>query len=1035
MLRGQFDDNVSFRSLLRQVREKALGAYAHQDFPFGNLVAELSPDRDPSHSPLIQVMFILQNAEAVSQASRLAGIQKLETGTSKFDLTLFMSETPEGFEGLIEYSTDLFQPATIQRLLKNYETLLESIARNPDESVAALPLLAADERRHLLEELNQTEVSYAEKDYGLHQLFEIQAKKTPNRIAVSFENRQISYRELDERANQLANYLKTCGVGAESLVGVLLERSSEMVVALLAILKAGGAYVPLDPSFPRNRIAHMVEDSRIRVLLTHRRLDDSLAVRPEIVVRLDSDAGKITKESRALAPFKVNAGQLAYVLYTSGSTGKPKGVEIPHSAIVNFLLSVRGEPGFSSDDILLAVTTLSFDIAGLELYLPLITGGKLVIATREETHDPAQLMQRIRESACTVMQATPATWRSLIDAGWNGSPRLKILCGGEAFPAELAVQLLPRCAELWNMYGPTETTVWSTVHKVTDVADSVPIGHPIGNTQVFVLDAHRNLLPQGAIGELYIGGAGVANGYLRRDELTRERFIESPFESHARLYRTGDLARWLPDGSLECLGRVDNQVKIRGFRIELGEIEAVLSRHEAIAQGVVAARDSGNGDKILVAYFEARPGSSPDVTDLRNHLKKDLPDYMIPSAFVRMEKLPLTANGKIDRKALPSPEHTRIDVGGQFIAPRDGTEQTLAQLWSKVLKVDRVGASDDFFALGGHSLLALRIIVEIEKQFKRRLPLATLLQSPTVADLADVLRMPEKSPSWSSLVRIKAGGSRPPLFLMHSHGGNVLEYYPLANLLDPDQPVYGVQALGLDGRIQKSQSIEKITAIYLQEIRTLQPRGPYLLGGFCFGGLLALEAARQLTAAGEDVSAVVLLQTMHPDAAQFGSNTTRFQRAWYRATKRIDLERENLAYRGSSYLHERFDYGFAKAWARTAIALDKVRGNGTETGGASKKTRPMPYILESLTREHDRMAEQYQVRPYRGNVILFRAAKQLTGLVADQSLGWKNVITGNLDICEIPGHQQNILTEPNVGHLATELSARLRRLFQSVAAD
>ena len=522
---------------------------------------------------------------------------------------------------------------------------------------------------------------------------------------------------------------------------------------------------------------------------------------------------------------------------------------------------------------------------------------------------------------------------------------------------------------------------------------------------------------------------------MRRDGLTRERFIDSPFESHARLYRTGDLARWLPDGTLECLGRVDNQVKIRGFRIELGEIEAVLSRHEAIAQGVVAPRDSGSGDKILVAYFEARQGSSPDVTDLRNYLKKDLPDYMIPSAFVRMEKLPLTANGKIDRKALPSPEHTRIDVGGQFIAPRDATEQSLAQLWSKVLKVDRVGASDDFFALGGHSLFALRIIVEIEKQFKRRLPLATLLQSPTVADLADVLRMPEKSPSWASLVRIKPGGSRPPLFLMHSHGGNVLEYYPLANLFDPDQPVYGVQALGLDGHIQKNQTIEKITAMYLQEIRTLQPRGPYLLGGFCFGGLLALEAARQLIAAGEEVSAVILLQTMHPDAAQFESNTTRLQRAWYRAAKRIDLERENLAYRGGSYLHERFGYGFAKAWARSSIALDKVRGNGTKNGAASKKARPMSHVLESLTLEHDRMAEQYQVRPYRGNVILFRAAKQLTGLIADRSLGWKNVLTGGLDICEIPGHQQNILTEPNVVHLASELSARLRRLFHSVAAD
>ncbi len=1032
VLRGQFGDDPSFRSLLRQVRERALGAYAHQDFPFGNLVAEVAPDRDPSHSPLIQVMFILQNADAISQASKVAGIQRLETGTSKFDLTLFMSETDQGFEGLVEYSTDLFEPATIQRLLKHYQTLLEAIARNPDQAISTLPLLADGERRHLLDDLNSTAVNYAEAGYGLHELFELQAKKTPDRIAVSFEKQQMTYRELDQRANQLANHLKSCGVRPDSLVGILLERCGDMTIALLAILKAGAAYVPLDPSFPQNRIAHMVEDSGLRVLLTHRRLDEALSVRPEIVVRMDDDSEKISKQNRTLALIKVTSVQLAYVLYTSGSTGKPKGVEIPHSAIVNFLLSMRGEPGFSPDDTLLAVTTLSFDIAGLELYLPLITGGKLVIATRDETHDPARLMQRMRESDPTVMQATPATWRALVDAGWNGSPKLKVLCGGEAFPVDLARQLLPRCKELWNMYGPTETTVWSTVHKVTTAgsAASVPIGHPIANTQVLVLDSNRNLLPQGSIGELYIGGAGLAQGYLRRPELTAERFVKNSFQPDSRLYRTGDLARWLPNGTLECLGRVDNQVKIRGFRIELGEIETVLARHAAIAQCVVAARDAGFGDKILAAYFETRSSSIPDAADLRNHLKKDLPDYMIPSAFVRMEKLPLTANGKIDRKALPAPDHSRIDVGGNYVAPRDATEQTLAQVWSKVLKLDRVGVHDDFFALGGHSLLALRIVVEIEKAFQRRLPLATLLQSPTIADLANVLRQRDAAPPWSSLVRIKPGGSRPPLFLMHSHGGNVLEYYPLANLLDPEQPVYGVQALGLDGHIEPNLSIEKITSIYLREIRNLQPRGPYLLGGFCFGGLLALEAARQLNALGEEVSSVILLQTTHPDAAHFDSSTTALQRWWYRTSKRIDLERENLAYRGTGYFHERFGYGVSKALARTAIALNKLHGNGH-----SGRKRSMTYILESLTLEHDRMAEQYQVQPYRGDVILFRARKQLTGLVADRSLGWKNVIGGNLDICEVPGHQQNILLEPNVSHLAAELSARLQRLSQRVAAD
>ncbi len=1029
VLRGQFSDGLNFRSLLRQIKQRALGAYAHQDLPFGRLVAELAPNRDPSHSPLIQVMFILQSADATSQASKVAGIQKLETGTAKFDLTLFMSENDGALEGLVEYSTDLFEAATTKRLLEHYQVLLGAIAQNPEQSISLLPLLPAAEQQLLLKDWNATDITFAAKDRFLHQLIEVQAAKTPDQVVLVFEKQRWTYRQLNDRANQLANHLRAHGVGPGVFAGVLLERSAEMVAAVLAILKAGGAYVPLDPSFPQNRLSHMVEDSAMRVLCTHRHLDEKLPVKPPVIVRLDDDAKEIAKQGVA-APQAAAAGGLAYVLYTSGSTGKPKGVEIPHSAIVNFLLSMQSEPGFTPADTLLAVTTLSFDIAGLELYLPLISGGKLVIASREDTLDPARLMQRMRESSCTVMQATPATWRALIDAGWQGSPKLKLLCGGESCPMDLAQQLLSRCGELWNMYGPTETTVWSTVHKVTSAETSIPIGHPIANTQVHVLDSNRNLVPVGAVGELCIGGTGVARGYLHRPELTQDRFIPSPFDPNSRLYRTGDLARWLPDGTLECLGRVDNQVKVRGFRIELGEIEAVLGRHDSISQCVVVARQSSAGDKILAAYFESRPGSTPDIADLRNHLKKELPDYMIPSAFMRTEKLPLTPNGKIDRKALPSLDQGRVDVAGNYVAPSDPVEQSLAQMWAKVLKVNRVGIRDNFFELGGHSLLALRIIVEIEKLYHRRLPLATLLQSPTVGDLANVLRKEDWKPSWSCIVPIKPNGSKPPLFLLHSHGGNVLEYYPLANLLDAGQPVYGVQALGLDGRIVKDQSIETITSEYVKEIRTVQPRGPYFLGGFCFGGLVALEAAQQLSGAGEEVALVVLMQTTNPAVGHFRPEVTLPQQFWYRAAKRIDLERENLAHKGKNYFQERLEHGWNRAWARTAITLDKIRN-----GHAKQKPRPMSYILEALTLEHDRMADQYKIRLYKGDVVLFRASKQLHGLIADQDLGWKDILTGNLDICEIPGHQQTILTEPNVTRLAKELLLRLQTAQRELAAD
>src|ERR1017187_4170631 len=771
VLRGCFTSHMNFRALLRQVRERALGAYGHQDLAFEQLVAELAPERVPGHSPLFQVMFVLYNAEAASQASSAEGVRQLETGTSKFDLTLSISETENGLKGLIEYSTDLFEPDTIRRLCGYYGTLLDAITRDPDQSISTLPMLAEQERRELLEGRNQTAIVYPQRDRCLHHMVEERANQTPEREAVIFERQRMAYGELNRRANQLAHYLRDVGVGRETLVGLFVERSADMVVAMLGVLKAGGAYVPLDPSFPQNRLAYMIEDSGMRVVLTQQNLEQLLPRRTAAVIRLDSDWDEIAKRSEVSA--ELPAGDpldLAYVLYTSGSTGRPKGVEIQHSALVNFLFSMQNEPGFTAADTLLAVTTLSFDISGLEIYLPLVSGGRVVIASSDDARDPARLMKRIGDSACTVMQATPATWRALLDAGWRGAAKLRILCGGEAFPADLVRQLLSHSSELWNMYGPTETTVWSTIHRVTSPTAPVPIGRPIANTRIFLLDGQLNLVPKGAVGELYIGGSGLARGYLGRPELTQARFVQDPCEPDTRLYRTGDLARWLPDGALECLGRIDDQVKIRGYRIELGEVETILSRQSAIKQCAVIAREDTPGNQMLVAYFESESGIPPNVAELRAHLKRDLPDYMVPAVFVRLDKLPLTPNGKIDRRILPPPPGDQIECRDGFVAARDPLEQLLVHIWSNILKVKRVGLYDNFFELGGHSLLAVRIVAQIEKFCNKRLPLATLLQAPTIADLADVLRAENWNPSWASLVPIRPGGSKPPLFLMHSHG-------------------------------------------------------------------------------------------------------------------------------------------------------------------------------------------------------------------------------------------------------------------------
>ncbi len=1028
VLRTQFSGNTSFRSLLQQVRERALGAYGHAELPFKYLVSELAPERDASRSPLFQVMFILHDPDGVSEVSKVSGKHQLQTGTSKFDLTLFISETDHGLEGLIEYSTDLFEVDTIRRMSGHYGTILDAIARNPDQNVNALPILTSAERQKLVADWNNTTVDFPGKALCLDRWIEKQAARTPNDVALICGQQKLTYGELDCRANQLARHLRGLGVGPDVLVGLCVDRSLEMVVAILGVLKAGGAYVPLDPSFPQNRLTYMVQDSQMSVLLTHRGLQGKLPVLPSIVIHLDSDWDEVSKQSSApLESSAIGPQNLAYVLYTSGSTGKPKGVAIPHSAIVNFLYSMQQEPGFKASDTLLAVTTLSFDIAGLELFLPLITGGKVVIASREDTQDPARLSARIQESACTIMQATPATWRALINAGWGGSAKLKVLCGGEAILPDLAGELFTRCAELWNMYGPTETTVWSTIHRITTGEGPVAIGHPIANTQIYVLDSSRNLVPAGNVGELYIGGDGLARGYLHREELTAERFVPSPFVAGARLYRTGDLARWRPDGTVECLGRADSQVKLRGYRIELGEIETVLSSHPAIRHCAVIAREDEPGDKQLVAYYEAQKGAAPTLADLRAFLEKDLPIFMVPSAYVSLGKLPLTPNGKVDRKSLPAPSEN-VEVTQDFVGPRDATEQMLAQIWAKALHVKQVGLHDNFFDLGGHSLLAVRIIVEIEKVTKIHLPLATLLQAPTIAGLAEILHKEHWTPTWSSLVPLRAYGSRPPLYLMHAHGGNVLEYQALASLLGSDQPVYAFQARGLDGNIPKDMTMEEMAAAYIRELKSFQPEGPYYLAGFCFGGLLALEAAQQLRATGQEVAIVILIQSMHPAAFRFKRSVPAVQRWWCRATKRISLEQENLAHAGKGYLKERFRRSCDMIRARAAITIEKMTGK--PSGDPSHL--PKLYLFEILRMEHGKALHKYTARPYSGNVVLFRASKQLSGLVADEYLGWKDFFNPGFEICEVPGHQQNLMLEPNVRRLANEMSVRLKEVQERV---
>ncbi|WP_414575219.1 amino acid adenylation domain-containing protein [Anabaena sp. CCY 9402-a] len=811
IFRTNLSGEPSFYRLLNQVKETVLGALSHQDLPFEDLVEQLQPERNLSRNPLFQVMFVLHNTP--HQTTNLSGlkIEPLETehSTSRFDISLDMYETPSGLRGTWEYSTELFEKATIERLVAHFQILLSTIVANPEQSINELPLLTAEEQ-NLLTQWNDTYTEITE--LRVYELFSQQVAKTPDKIAVIFGNKSLTYQQLEQEANQLAAYLQNIGVQAETRVGICCDRSLEMVISLLAVYKAGGAYVPLDPSYPQERLQFIINDSQISILLTQTSLLNNLPEHSAAIICLDNSQQLLSSHPYTPTPphpyTPPHSEQLAYLIYTSGSTGTPKGVQILHRSLSNFLTAMSKAPGLTAADNLLAVTTLAFDIAALEIFLPLIVGACLVLVEREVTLDGERLAQAIAQHEITVMQATPATWRLLLASGWEGKQDLKILCGGEALDNTLAQQLLSCTQEVWNLYGPTETTIWSAAQKLS-IDEPVTIGHPIANTQFYVLDQHLQPVPIGVPGELYISGAGVARGYWQRPELTAERFInwglgtgdwglgiktlrtqhrlnaalpltaraKRPASANSTLYKTGDRVRYLRDGKLEYLGRLDYQVKIRGFRIELGEIEAVITQHPQVSQVVVRVREDEPGEQRLVAYIV--PNSQDlAVNDLQQFLASKLPKYMIPGVFVTLTALPLTPNGKVDRKALPTP-NTQSQVNE---TPRTPTEEVLASIWATVLGVKSVGIEDNFFDLGGHSLLATRLISQVRQVFGVELPLRHLFESPRIGDLARVIAQSHKE--ISPILPISRTGNLPLSFAQQ-------RFWILAQL-EPDSPFYNI---------------------------------------------------------------------------------------------------------------------------------------------------------------------------------------------------------------------------------------------------
>jgi len=1006
-LRTDASGDPSFRQFLQRVKATALDAYDHRELPFEKLVEDLRPERNLSYNPLFQILFAVQNA--ASPVEQVAGLtlhlQDVDTGTAKFDLTCTLIPAENsGFTTSFEYNTDLFEAATIRRMLDSFHSILAAVAANPEQRLAELPLLSDQERHKVLVEWNATRSEYP-REKGIHQLIEARAEAEPEGIAVVQGSNKLSYRELNQRANQLAHYLRRRGIGADVPVGVCLENSMELLVALLGVLKAGGACLPLDPEYPRERLQWMLEDSKAPVLLSREGLLPELASAHTERICLLTEGEELEKESRANPQPLAAPASLAYVIYTSGSTGQPKGVMLTHGGLVNYICAVIKLYGLRPGDRLLQFSSISFDIAIEEVFPTWAAGATLVLRSGNFSLAGSDFLHFARQQRLTVISVATAYWHELVhelsesNAALPETLRLVVVGGEKAQIQALETwrKLVGNRVRWINTYGPTETSVIATSCEPPAagvVPSPLPIGRPISNVKLHILDRNLQLVPVGVPGELHIGGPGVARGYLNRPDLTAEKFVPDPFSTDpaARLYRTGDLARYLDNGEIEFVGRRDFQVKIRGFRVELGEIEVALAKHATVREALVIARDEGLNHKRLVGYVIPASGAVPDAGELRKFLKQQLPEYMVPSDFVVLGEFPLTPNGKVDRKALPAPLPSAQSA--DHAAPTNPVEAKLAAMWEEILAKKPISIRDNFFDLCGHSLLAVRLMRRIEQSFRRKLPLTTLFEAPTIEQFAALLQQERWTPSQASLVAIQPQGNRSPFFCVHGLGGTVLRFNALARFMGSDRPFYGVQAQGLEGDRPFHTSVEEMAAFYLKEIRAQQPEGPYHIGGYSLGGLIAFEMARQLQSDGQEVGVLALFDT-YPGKPK--SNKMLL------GTLRKLPRKQQIAY--FTHRAKRIQKGIKRRFE--ALFL--------------------PRPLKEVRKVFALAEEKYKPQVYFGSATWFRATEKGLRGVDNPNDDWSKWVTGGVHVYEIVGDHGSILREPDVRLLAERLRTCLNQ--------
>lgn len=1043
-LRSQPTPDLPFITYLKQRKTGLLDALDHQRLTFGSLLKRLPVARDSSRIPLVPVVFNVDLG--------------LDNGVSFHELTYQLSYNARSFENFElslnamgsdqqmtlewSYNTNLFTESTITAIHRQFGQLLQNVVADPTtklceislgEAPAATEKVTPDVCENQagtvnLSNGNEATATASPSDYpshkALHDLFSETARTYANNIALRHNDRTMTYAALNAQANQLARLLLETGVQPGDHVGLMVDRSPELIVSMLAVLKTGAAYVPVDPQHPTDRIEFILSDAGCQVLLLSAAHTNRLSLSVREVI-LETVWPKLPAFAATDLDLPASGDDPFYVLYTSGTTGRPKGVQTLHRGVVNVLYSLRHTPGIGPTDKTATLATVTFDLATTEIYLPLLFGAELIIVDSSVSRNGQALADLLTSTGVTFMQATPATWRMLREAGWRGNPDLTVISCAEALPMDLAQKLIASCRSLWNFYGPTETTIYATGTRILPTDERITIGRAIDNTQIFILDEQLRPLADGQSGELGIVGDGLARGYLHQPELTVEKFIPFPLPDQTtsqptRLYRTGDLARRLPDGNIEYLGRIDQQVKIRGHRIEVAEIEHHLLKQDGVKNAVVIAREDTPGDQRLVAYVVPDRYVADEATLIRSwreKLRLVLPEFMLPNNVVLLDSLPVTANGKLDKKALPKPGQQKNTA----IADDESIELAaeialLTRVWRTVFTTDAIQPDADFFELGGHSLLAVQVMTRLEKETGRRLPLSTLFEYPTIRKMAHLLRPDTPVMTWKSLVSIKPTGSKPPIYIIHGTGLNLLNFSSLSQHMDPEQPIYGLQAKGLDGTEAPLNRMEAIAAHYIEEILAQNPDGPYALAGYSFGGYVAYEMAQQLTALGKEIKLLAMFDT---DARALVLHRTGLSRLLWRTKRQFP----KLLFVGRSLLRHPAD---TLRYQQSYFA-EKCQ-QFLQTIGLRDAPRPDGELehMDAIMASHDEAFYAYRLKPYPGPIDLFRAMTRLYFVEDPVYLGWKDYVP-EVRTHNVPGDHATLMHPPNDKALALVLQHALDR--------